>query len=337
MSEIGEALIRTRERLNSQAGQESGLPRLLRSNEFILLVVLVLELGVMALLSNKFLTTYNLLNMTRNFIERGLIALSMTLVIITAGVDLSVGSLTGLCAMAIGVCWGQLGMSIWVACLVAIAIGICAGLLNGTIIARLNIPPIIVTLATLSMFRGLAYSISSAKTFSGFPDAFLLIGQSNIGRTPIPFQLVVFVLFCGVFLVALRYTSFGRKIYILGSNERCALFSGINLRTIKTLVYVFSGLMCGLSAVIMVSRVSATRADLATGLELDVITAVLIGGTNINGGEGMILGTILGLFVIVILTNGLSLAGFSAIAQTIAIGVILILSVYVRTRLKATR
>ena len=217
------------------------------------------------------------------------------------------------------------------AAIIVIAVSILAGFLNGTVITRIKVPPLVVTLATMSMFRGLAYSVSDAKTFSGFPESFSFLGQGTLFNTNIPVQLLIFAALALVFFITMKYTRFGRNVYVIGNNEKTALFSGINVNRVKVILYIFSGLLCGIASIIMVSRVSAARADLATGFELDVITAVLVGGTSIAGGKGSVGATILGFFIIIILRNGLSLAGFSTLIQTIFVGVVLILSVYLRT------
>jgi rhamnose transport system permease protein len=299
--------------------------------DLILVIVLAVEIIVMSLLSNKFFTVYNLLNMTRNFVEIGIVALSMTFVILTSGIDLSVGSLVGMNAMILGTLSIRSGINIWLTALIVIAISVFAGFINGTVITRIKVPPLVVTLATMSVFRGLAYSVSDAKTFSGFPESFSILGQGTLFNTNIPVQLLIFAVLALLFFIIMNYTRFGRNVYVIGNNEKTALFSGINVNRVKVILYIISGFLCGIASVIMVSRVSAARADLATGFELDVITAVLVGGTSIAGGKGSVGATILGFFIIIILRNGLSLAGFSTLIQTIFVGIVLILSVYLRT------
>lgn len=313
-----------------QKSTPSVLKKILQG-DLILVVVLAVEIIVMSLLSNKFFTVYNLLNMTRNFVEIGIVSLSMTFVILTSGIDLSVGSLVGMNAMILGTLSIRAGVNIWVAAIVVIAVSVLAGFLNGTVITKIKVPPLVVTLATMSMFRGLAYSVSDAKTFSGFPESFSVLGQGTLFNTNIPVQLLIFAALALVFFIIMKYTRFGRNVYVIGNNEKTAVFSGINVNRVTVILYILSGLLCGIASIIMVSRVSAARADLATGFELDVITAVLVGGTSIAGGKGSVGATILGFFIIIILRNGLSLAGFSTLIQTIFVGVVLILSVYLRT------
>jgi rhamnose transport system permease protein len=301
------------------------------NSDFLLLGILVIEIIIMSFMSSRFFTVYNLLNMFRHFVERGIVALVMTFIILTAGIDLSVGSMIGMNAMIFGVLETQIGLNIWIACFIILIIGTCAGAFNGAITTRIGIPPLVVTLATMSMYRGLAYSVSKAKTFSGFSESFAVIGQGTIGNTEVPNQLIIFIGLAILFHIIIKYTSYGRKVYVIGNNDKCALFSGINVNSIKLSLYTISGFLCALSALIMVSRVSAARADLGTGFELDVITAVLVGGTSIRGGKGSISATVLGLLIIVVLTNGLSLAGFSTVIRTIVVGLVLIISVYLRT------
>lgn len=300
-------------------------------DDVVLFLILVILIVVMSSISDLFLTRYNLLNMTRNFIEIGIVALAMTLVILTGGIDLSVGSLVGMNAMLLGVLTIQSGVSIWVAMVIVLLVSAAAGSLNGMVVTRIGVPPLVVTLATMSMFRGLAYSISDARTFSGFPNEFFMLGQGTVFGTDIPVQLPIFIIFAAVFYIIMSFTKFGRHVMVIGNNERCAVFSGINVSRTKLTLYVLSGFLCGIASIIMVSRLSAARADLGTGFELNVITAVLVGGTSITGGKGSMTGTILGFVLIMVLRNGLSLGGYSTVVQTISVGVVLILSVYLRT------
>ena len=302
------------------------LRQLLR-HETVLALLLALTLAVLASQSDRFFTLDNLLNQGRLMTEVSLIALAMTFVIITGGIDLSVGSIFGLVAILLGVFWQNLGMPLPLAMTVAVAVGVIAGLINGLIITRFGVPPLIATLATLMLYRGLAEGISQGRSVRGYPEWFLDLAQGEwLG---VPNQLWVFWFAAVVAGVVLAYTTWGRSTYAIGANETAARFSGIATDRTKLLIYSASGLMAGLAAVIFVSRVSTTRSDMGSGLELDVITAVVLGGTSIFGGRGTIIGTVLGLAVMQALKNGLSLAGVKGDGTIIVIGLILIGAIFI--------
>src|SRR5258708_613344 len=299
--------------------------RWLSLQEAVLAGVLLIALIPLSFLSDRFFTSANLLNQTRFLSEVALLAVPMTFLIIMGGIDLSVGSIVAFSAVLLGFSWLVLGFPLWLAVLVGIAGGTLAGYLNGLVIVYLGVPPLIVTLATLAIFRGLAYGISESRSFNGFPDSFAFWGSGEIAG--LPFQLylliVVFVI-SGRILVA---TPISRRIYAIRNNEAAARFAGLRLGRIKLLAYTFSGFMAGIAGFIFTSRVTSTRADAATGLELDVIAAVVFGGTSIFGGRGTILGTALGVVTIQLLKNGLQLAGFRGEATVVLIGTVLILSI----------
>jgi rhamnose transport system permease protein len=299
--------------------------RWLSLQELVLAAVLVLAVITLSFLSDRFLTPANLLNQTRFLTEVALLAVPMTFVIIMGGIDLSVGSIVAFSAVLLGFSWLVLGFPLWLAVLVGIAGGTFAGYLNGLVIVYLGVPPLIVTLATLAIFRGLAYGISESRSFNGFPDAFAFWGSGEIAG--LPFQLYLLVVVFVISGLVLGATPIGRRIYAIGNNEVAARFAGLRVGRIKLLTYTFSGFMAGVAGFIFTSRVTSTRADAATGLELDVIAAVVFGGTSIFGGRGTILGTAFGVVTIQLLKNGLQLAGFRGEATVVLIGTVLILSI----------
>lgn len=299
--------------------------RWLSLQEAVLAGVLVIALITLSFLSDRFFTSANLLNQTRFLSEVALLAVPMTFLIIMGGIDLSVGSIVAFSAVLLGFSWLVLGFPLWLAVLVGIAGGTLAGYLNGLVIVYLGVPPLIVTLATLAIFRGLAYGISESRSFNGFPDSFAFWGSGEIAGLPFQLYLLIFVfVISGLILGA---TPIGRRIYAIGNNEIAARFAGLRVGRIKLLAYTFSGFMAGIAGFIFTSRVTSTRADAATGLELDVIAAVVFGGTSIFGGRGTILGTALGVVTIQLLKNGLQLAGFRGEATVVLIGTVLILSI----------
>lgn len=294
-------------------------------HEVILALILVLALMLLATQTDRFLTTENLLNQGRLMAEVGLVALPMTFIIITAGIDLSVGSILGLTAIVLGVGWKNLGLPLEAAILVALAVGTFAGFINGWFITRVNVPPLIMTLASLALYRGLAEGISQARSVRGYPDWFFQLGQGEVFG--IPTQLWILSAAIVIAWSLLAFTVFGRSLYAIGHNETGARFSGIPVDRYKIIVYTASGFMASLAGCIFVSRVSTTRSDMGTGLELDVIAAVVLGGTSIFGGIGTIAGTVLGFIMIQLLKNGLSLTGVKGDATIIVIGSVLILSI----------
>ncbi len=294
-------------------------------HEAVLGVLLVIVLFLLAQQSDKFFTTANILNQGRLMTEVGLIALPMTFVIITGGIDLSVGSILGLCAILLGVFWHNLGIPLPAAMVLAVVVGGIAGLINGLIITRFKVPPLIATLATLALYRGLAEGISQARSVRGYPDWFFVLGQGEV--LGVPTQLWILIAVAIIAAAILGLTTFGRATYAVGANETAARFSGINVNRTKLLIYTGAGLISGLAAVIFVSRVSTTRSDMGTGVELDVITAVVLGGTSIFGGRGTIIGTCIGLILVQALKNGLALSGVKGDGTIVVIGLVLILAI----------
>jgi rhamnose transport system permease protein len=260
-------------------------------------------------------------------------AVGVTMVIISGGIDLSVGSIVGLSAIVLGVVWQDWGLPLELAIVVALGTGALCGMFNALFITRVGLPPLITTLATLALFRGLAEGIAQARSVRGYPDWFYILGQKDlmVGLTGIPNQLLIFVLAAVAIGAALAWTPFGRSLYAIGNNETGARFSGLPVQRNKFVIYTLSGLMAGVAAWVFVSRVSTTRSDYGTGFELTAITAVVVGGTSIFGGSGSILGTVLGLALIQLMRNGLALAGAKGDSTTIVVGVVLILAVLINT------
>jgi len=292
------------------------------ARELTLLGILILLGGVLATRSPHFLTRDNLLELTRHLAETGIVACGMTLIIMTGGIDLSVGSLLGLAGIALGYAWKLWGVEAAVAAVVAV--GFLGGALNGALITRAGLPPLVVTLATMALFRGGAMIISRAEPVSDFPEAFYWIGQGDLVGLPV--QLVLWLLVVAAAAVVLARTPAGRYAAAIGDNERAARFAAIPVGTVKFWLYVATGLLSTLAAVIYTSRCSTAKADAGEGLELQVITAVVLGGTPITGGRGTILGSFLGVLILGFVRRGLTLARAPMLTQEILIGVILILT-----------
>lgn len=301
------------------------LRRLRFSREVVLLGVLVALVIVMTLLDPLFLSPTTLLNTSRFFVEVGLMALGMTLIIITGGIDLSVGSNLGLVSVAVGFSYAA-GLPLPLAILFGLAVGVAAGFFNSVFITFLDLHPLVVTLGTFALFQGLAYGLSNADAVSDFPAWFAYFGQAYLG--PVPGQLILFVVAVAAVWVILSRTSFGRYVYAIGNNEEAARFSGVPIRRVKIALYSGIGLLVAMAAVIYTSRVYTARADTGLGLELDVISAVVLGGASIYGGSGTIGGTVLGVLIIATLRNGLILAGVPSTWQLFILGVLLLVAVF---------
>nr|WP_157070235.1 ABC transporter permease [Aureimonas frigidaquae] len=306
--------------------------RSLLRHEALLALILAVALAVLAFNNDRFFTAANLLNQGRLMTEVGLIAVPMTFVIVTGGIDLSVGSIMGLCAILVGVFWQWVGIPLPLAMALCLIVGTLAGLVNGIIITRFRVPPLIATLATLALYRGLAEGISQAQSVRGYPDWFFVLGQGNV--LGIPTQLWLFVVVAAIGFFVLQFTAFGRAVYAIGNNEAGAEFSGIDVVRTKVLIYAASGFVSALAALVFVSRVSTTRSDMGSGIELDVITAVVLGGTSIFGGRGLIVGTLLGLCLVQVLKNGLALSGVRGDGTIVIIGFVLIAAVLISNLLR---
>lgn len=292
------------------------------SHEIVLAILLVLAVIVLSLQSDQFLTTANIVNQARLMTEVALVALIMTFVIVSGGIDLSVGSIMGLSAILLGVFWQNMGIPLPVAMIMVLGVGLLCGLFNGFIIVRFGIPPLIATLGTLALYRGLAEGISQARSVRGWPEWFAQLGQGDWMGLPVQLWILLVVLIASAAI--LGYTRWGRTVYAIGSSETAARFSGLPVDATKMAIYAASGVASSLAAIIFVARVSTTRSDMGTGLELDAITAVILGGTSIFGGRGTIVGTVLGLIMIQVLKSGLSLAGVKGDGTIVLIGVVLI-------------
>ena len=263
----------------------------------------------------------------RASVEIGLLALALTAVILTGGIDLSVGSLLGLSAVLMGAAWKDGGLPMGLAALVAVAVGVAGGALNAFLVARLAVPPLIVTLGTFSLFRGLAEGwTAGVRNYTDFPASLLFLGQ---GRLPggAPAQLPLLLLAAAFYWLLLHRTGAGRSLRAIGFSPEGARYAGIPVARRLSLVYLLSGLMAGLAAVVYAARLGQAKADAGTGYELTAITAVVLGGTSIFGGRGTVHGTLLGLLALAVLHNGLRLADLPAELAGILTGVLLIAAI----------
>jgi len=298
--------------------------RLFPNNEWVLLLVLIFECLIFGVTGNNFLSAANAFEITRLSVEVGLLALALTPIIITGGIDLSVGSMIGLSAVVLGGLWRDAHLPIALAAAATLAVGISGGALNAFMISRLNFPPLIVTLGTFSLFRGIAEGLTRGiENYSGFSRKFLFLGQGYIGGV-LPTQLVILVIAIAGCAWWLHRTTFGRSLYAIGFSSEGARYAGIRVARRLAIVYVVTGLVSSIAAIIYVAHLGQAKSDAGTGYELMAITAVVLGGTSIFGGRGTVLGTVLGLFAIVILQNGLRLSGQPAELAGILTGALLV-------------
>jgi rhamnose transport system substrate-binding protein len=298
--------------------------RLFPNNEWVLVLVILAECTVFGLAGHNFATAGNAFEITRLSVEIGLLALALTPIIVSGGIDLSVGSMMGLAAIVLGYLWRDLGVPLPIAIVITLLLGIAGGALNAVLIARLGFPPLIVTLGTLSLFRGVAEGATGGtQHYSGFPPAFLNLGQGYVAGG-VPIQLLVLIAAAVASGWWLHRTIAGRALYAIGHSAEGARYAGIPVGRRIAAVYLVSGFAASLAAVIYVAHLGQAKSDAGTGYELMAITAVVLGGASIFGGRGTILGTLLGLFSIVLLQNGLRLTGQPAELSGILTGVLLV-------------
>ena len=303
--------------------------RFFPNNEWVLLLVIVVECLIFSITGNNFLSAANAFEITRLSVEMGLLALVLTPIIITGGIDLSVGSMIGLSAVVLGGLWRDAHLPIALAAVVTLIVGLSGGALNAFMISRLNFPPLIVTLGTFSLFRGIAEGLTRGiENYSGFPGRFLFLGQGYVGGL-IPTQLFILIVAVAGIGVWLHRTIYGRSLYAIGFSAEGARYAGINVARRLASVYILSGLVSSLAAIIYVAHLGQAKSDAGTGYELMAITAVVLGGTSIFGGRGTILGTVLGLFAIVILQNGLRLSAQPAELAGVLTGALLVATILI--------
>lgn len=317
------------------------------AGRFAPLIFLAVMMVVFSLLEPRFLDTTNLFNVMRQISITGLIALGMTFVILTAGIDLSVGSVLAVSGMvAAAVAKGSLGNTLslgdddavgygWFAAMIAaILVGTFCGWLQGTAITKLKVPPFVVTLGGLSIFRGLTLWFSNGGPISGFDADFRWWGNGMVGPVPVP--VIIFLGAAVICQLVLRYTRYGRHVYAVGGNPEAARLSGLAVDRIILSVYVIVGFFSGLAAFVLSARLNSAEAVAGIGYELTVIASVVIGGTSLFGGAGSVAGTVIGATLIGVLVNGLVLNNVSSYIQSVVIGLIIISAVafdrYVKTR-----
>ncbi len=310
----------------SRRSLSESLGRLKSWEGFLLVLLLVIIIGN-SLNSPAYLSVGNQINLFALSIEKIIVALVMTFIIINAEIDLSVASMMGLSACTLGWLHEQ-GVPIGLAFVIGLAVGVLGGAFNGFWIAVVGLPSLVVTLAMLIGYRGLARVLLEDRSIGNFPDWFDALGQKPLVG-PFPLALLIFFAFVVIAIIILHYSGFGRYVYIIGNNRDVARYSGVRVRRVKMSLFIASGTIAALAGLLFSARLGAVRGDIALGFELDIITMVLLGGVSIFGGSGSLFGVLLSILIVLNLRNGMSLANITGHVQTGVVGVLLILSVFI--------
>jgi ribose transport system permease protein len=304
---------------------------LIAARQFGTVIGLVVLCVVLWILTPHFLTVSNLLNIAEQTSINAIVAVGMTFVILSGGIDLSVGSIVAFSGVVLGTVL-QSAQPIPVALLLGLLVGLACGLANGALVSWGGLPPFIVTLGTMSIARGAALLFTEGRPVSGFDASFRVLATGRVGFIPAPVIAMIFVYLVAHF--ALTRTTFGRYVYAIGGNEEATRLSGVAIRFHKTMIYGVSGLMSAAAAVILTARLNSAQPIAGMMYELDAIAATVIGGTSLMGGEGSLGGTLVGALIMGVLRNGLNLLGVSSFLQQIVIGGVIVVAVLLDTVLK---
>lgn len=302
--------------------------------EVILVILLVLTIVVNTIVSPYFLDVFNLADATFNFSEKAIIALAMALLIMVREIDLSVAAIVALAAMGIGYA-AEAGYGPFALFATGIGIGLLCGMFNGFLVTWFNLPSIVVTIGTMSLFRGLTQVILGDQAKTKYPPEFLELGQSYFIKMketgvswlfipPVPLSFLIFLVLAVVFGIVLHKTALGRQLFAIGSNPVAARFSGIPVNRLRFMLFIVSGVLSGLAAVLLTARLGSMRSNIGIGWELDIVTMVILGGVSISGGIGSILGVVLAVLVLGLVTFGMSLNNIPGQVVSVYIGVLLI-------------
>ncbi|WFS04689.1 ABC transporter permease [Rhizobium tumorigenes] len=299
--------------------------RIMASWEVLLFGVAILIFIFNSLASPYFLDAYNLSDATYNFTEKAMIAFAMALLIIAGEIDLSVAAIIALASTAMGYA-AQAGVDTVGLVAIGLSVGLLCGLFNGILVSVLKLPSIVVTIGTMSLFRGISYIVLGDQAFGSYPEDFAFFGQGYVVWV-FSFEFVLFLVLAILFAILLHATNFGRQVYVIGNNEFAARFSGIPVERIKFILFLLTGVMSGLASVCLTSRLGSTRPSIAQGWELEVVTMVVLGGVSILGGSGTIGGVVIAAFVMGLVTFGLGLLNVPGIVMSIFIGLLLIITI----------
>ncbi len=313
-------------RLIDEMSLKNRLVELITKWEVILSFLIVVVFVFFSNMTPYFLDWFNLMNATFQFSEKAIMALPMIFIIMCGDIDISIASIIALCAYVIGIS-AEAGMSIPFLIVLSLLVGTIAGLINGLLITGLNMPAIAVTLATQSIYRGIATGLLGEHACTQYPKGFGYFGQDFIPGTIIPFAFVLYLILMLVFFFVLHKTAYGRRLYAIGNSTETARFSGINVQKTRILNYTLTGMFCGIAAVLLASRILSVRSNIATGWDLEIITLVVLGGVAITGGRGTVFGVFIGSLLVGYLKFGMGLLKFSGTVMTIVIGSLLITAV----------
>lgn len=294
------------------------------SQVFVYLILLFVII-FFSVLSDKFLKTKNILNICRQVSMIGICSVGMTMVLLTGGIDISIGSLIALAGVVGAKLMAEAGWPVYLAMLIGVIVSVVCGLVSGIMVARFDVPALIATLAMQTIARGIAFILTAGIPVYGLPETVKALGQGYFLGIPIPVYIMVLVFFIGWWM--LEQTTFGRHVYALGGNEEVARLSGINVFKRKVQIYALSGLFAGISGVIMLSRINSGQPNTSEGFEMDVITAAVLGGVSVAGGQGKIINVIAGVFIMGMLSNGMTLLNLDEYWQWVVKGLVLLFAV----------
>jgi len=304
------------------------LPRLNSTNLTSAAVLIALAV-LLSVISPAFRDPQNLINILQQVTVNAILALGMTMVIFTGGIDLSVGSVVAFSGIVMGILVIDLGVNPWLAALIGIALGSVCGTINGLLISRFKLQPMIATLGMMSIARGAALTLAGGRTISGYPPGVPWLGQGSRPGPTIPVQIVFMLLLYVIAYYFMRYRRFGRALYSVGGNEEATRLSGINVFKYKTLAYTVSGALAGIASVVLVAKLNSAQSIAGQDYELDAIASAVIGGASLLGGKGSIWGTLMGALIIGVIRNGLNLLNVSSYLQKLIIGFIILIAVLV--------
>jgi rhamnose transport system permease protein len=305
----------------------------LKSWETIITLIFVFVMFGGSFISPYFLDPVNLLDTTFNFMEKAVVALPMMFLIILGDIDISVASIVALSSLTMGAA-ASAGADTWTLVAIGLATGLAAGMLNGWIITRFQVPAIAVTIGTQSLFRGISQAVLGDQAYTKFPESFAWFGQGYIAHTKVPFELILFLILALLTGLLLHRTTFGRKVYAIGRNPVAARFSGVNVSKLRFLIFSWAGVFSGLAAILLTSRIGSTRPNIATGLELDAITSVVLGGVAITGGFGGIYGVVVATFLLGYLKFGMGLVNVPGRVMNLVTGSLLIVAIVIPELIK---
>ena len=291
------------------------------------IIALIVEIIILSILSPYFLKPENIFNIMRSISVIGVISIGMTMLIVSGGLDLSVGAVVGISGMVSGALMGRLGLPPVIGVLGGLAVGALIGFINGTLVTKLRINALIVTLGMLSIARGLTYAISQGSNIFMESEGIIFLGRGYIGK--VPFSAIVMIVLIILGALFTNYTVLGRQIYAVGGNERASRLAGIQVNKVRMFVFILTSMLAAFAGLIFAGMLSSAEISAGTGLELDVIAAVIIGGASLSGGKGTIIGSLLGAAIMGILKNGFILLGLPHAIQTSSIGVVIILAVVI--------